>query len=795
MSALQSLLSGEGFMPHGMCYLWKPELLWLHVISDSVVALSYFAIPPTLLWLVLRARRELAGEAGRPLGLRGIPYESMFLAFGVFIVACGVTHLIAVYTVWTPAYWLSGSAKAITAVASLATAVALPPLVPKALELIRGARDAERNRLSLEEAHRELRAVHLRLRETDRLRTELFANVSHELRTPLTLILGPAERMLRRDDLGADDRRGLEVLRRNALQLLGHVDDLLEAASLESGTEEIRFAEADLAATARSVAGNFTLLAEDRAIDLEVDAPDTLPAAVDRPKIERIVLNLLSNAFKFTPDGGRIRLRVQASETEDGWADIRVDDGGPGVPEHLRTLIFERFRQGDGTETRQVGGTGLGLAIAREFATAHGGSLEVADSDLGGARFVLRLPLRPGLGVAVGATPGEHVDAGPTVATLESARREAPRPTAGPADGAPRVLVVEDNAEMRRYLVDVLRPEYACIEATDGQSGLETALREVPDLVVTDLMMPGMSGWQLIRELREAEELADVPVLVLTARADPHLPATLLGEGAQDYLVKPVRADELAARVKNLISAATARRVLRSAVSSAETDLGVLSREVTRRTRDLEETVQQREVLLRELHHRVKGNLQTLTSLLRLQRRAVGDEAARDALLDVEARVGAIALVHEKLYAGGDPSSVEMAGYLRSLADRTVELHGGLAAGVRMDFDLARVVLPVDTAIPCGLIAFELLHNALAHGVGEGAEVLALRLTIHESELRLTVEDDGPGLDGARSGGFGLELVDLLAQQLRGRLERVDADGVRWTLTFPHASQPERATR
>src|SRR3954454_7375088 len=216
----------------------------------------------------------------------------------------------------------------------------------------------------------ELRRLYERLRDFERLKTQFFANVSHELRTPLFLILGPGRRRLEAGGLTDEGRHDLEVVERNARTLLRHVNDLLDLSKLEAGQMEAHLAGVDLARLTRFVASHFEVLAEERAVRFSVEAPESLPAWVDPPKVQRILLNLLSNAFKFTPQGGAVRLRLRR---EGGRAVFTVEDTGPGVPPAQREAIFERFRQVEGGTNRRHGGTGLALAIVKEFVGLHGG--------------------------------------------------------------------------------------------------------------------------------------------------------------------------------------------------------------------------------------------------------------------------------------------------------------------------------------------------------------------------------------------------------------------------------------
>ncbi|HET9450013.1 MAG TPA: HAMP domain-containing sensor histidine kinase, partial [Aggregicoccus sp.] len=374
-SALERLLLGAWYMPHGHCYLWKPALVWLHVVSDLLIGAAYVLISVVLYALVRRIR---------------LPFSGVIVAFGLFIGACGLTHFMEVWNTWYSAYWLAGGVKAVTAAASVATGVLLVRLRPTVVAVASAAQLSEQRREALEQKNRELEALYARLREADAHKTQFFANVSHELRTPLSLILGPVERLLTHDVSAAEQRADLQVVERNAQLLLRHVNALLDSAKLEAGQLRPDYAQVDLAELLRRVASNFELLSRERQVPLEVVAPQALPAQVDAEKMERVLLNLLSNAFKFTPPGGRVRCVLEESG-EGAW--LAVEDSGPGVPESAREAIFERFRQAAAEGEVPQGGTGLGLAIARDFVQLHAGTLHVEGGALGGARFVTQLPL------------------------------------------------------------------------------------------------------------------------------------------------------------------------------------------------------------------------------------------------------------------------------------------------------------------------------------------------------------------------------------------------------------------
>jgi signal transduction histidine kinase/ActR/RegA family two-component response regulator len=411
--------------------------------------------------------------------------------------------------------------------------------------ILRGEQVANTSR-DLKEANAEVSRLYQRTKELDQLKSQLFANVSHELRTPLALILAPAERMLTRRNLAEADRAHLEVIRRNARLLQRHVDDLLDLATIEAKRMNLDWGRADLAALVRRVAVSFEALAMQRNLSLRVEADRACDGEFDVEKLQRVLLNLVSNAFKFTPAGGAVRISLH---DEGDRVVLEVADSGPGIPRDDREVVFERFRQLDSGAERQFGGTGLGLPIAHEIVALHGGSIAVGEAREGGASFLVTLPKA--------APPGTRV--APAAATRRIPPFEG-LPAAGPAslreggDG-PLVLVVEDNPDLSRFLCDVLGERYRVASAFDGAEGLRMALDLHPDLILTDLMMPKTSGEGLVRALRAHAEMARTPILILSAKTEDALREELLHHGAQDWLGKPFRTGELLARVANLLEA------------------------------------------------------------------------------------------------------------------------------------------------------------------------------------------------------------------------------------------------
>lgn len=420
-------------------------------------------------------------------------------------------------------------------------------------------------------ATEEISRLYEKTRELDELKTSFFASVSHELRTPLTLILGPAERMIASPETAEAARRDLEVIVRNARTLLRHVNDLLDVSKLEAGKMAVAYADTDLARLARFVAGHFEVLSGEKRIAFRVEAPEALLAHVDPGKVQRVLLNLLSNAFKFTPGGGSVRLTLRGTP---GRVRFEVADSGPGIAPDKREAVFERFRQLEGGATRRFGGTGLGLSIARELVLLQQGSIAIREAPEGGALVVVELPRSAPAGAPVRSEeePAPSADDRQLVEELRD-RPSAPASASARSDGA-LALVVEDNPEMNRFIAESLSARYRVASARDGKEGLAKAIELAPDVIVTDVMMPEMSGDEMQRAIRARPEFARTPIVVVSARADDELRIEMLRDGAQDYVTKPFAPEELRARVDNLLSARRSAEALRA---SEERFSGIIS--------------------------------------------------------------------------------------------------------------------------------------------------------------------------------------------------------------------------
>jgi signal transduction histidine kinase len=426
------------------------------------------------------------------------------------------------------------------------------------------------------DAHEAERRRSEALAKLDRAKTAFFSNVSHEFRTPLTLLLGPLEDLLDGTAPPDQQRSLIETAHRNGVRLLRLVNSLLDFSRIEAGRVRAAYVRTDLAGLTREIASTFRAAVEKAGMTLEVEAEPLSEAAyVDRDMWEKILLNLLSNAFKFTLEGN---IRVTVRE-EAGTALIKVADTGAGIPAEELPKLFERFHRVENQPSRSFEGSGIGLALVQELVKLHQGEIEV-ESEVGkGSCFTIALPLGRAhlpadqvreiadLGQAAGARAAEYV---------EEARRWD-RPAAPPAaeagDQRPRILVADDNADMRDYLRRLLAPHWQVETVEDGVQALAGIRRALPDLLLTDVMMPGLDGFGLLAAIRGDETLRDLPVVVLSARAGEEARIEGLGAGADDYLVKPFTARELLARIESNLRLSAIRRESKAAIERREADL------------------------------------------------------------------------------------------------------------------------------------------------------------------------------------------------------------------------------
>jgi signal transduction histidine kinase/ligand-binding sensor domain-containing protein/DNA-binding response OmpR family regulator len=393
----------------------------------------------------------------------------------------------------------------------------------------------ERMKFAIEQERIEAHRMH----ELDLLKIKFFTNVSHEFRTPLTLIITPLEKMLKTTP--AEQKPQLELIYRNARRLLNLINSLLDFRKLE--VKEIKFtpSEGDVIKFIREAAHSFIDLSEKKNIAFSFDSNvPSLEMIFDQDKLEKILFNLLSNAFKFTPENGKISVHLESkNELANRVIEIRVTDNGIGIPGENLERIFERFFQNDVPRSMVNQGTGIGLSIVKEFVKASGGTIRV-ESEIGlGSSFIVTLPV---LGLDAHTADVAIPDDAPVV--LEETYN---------VHGKPVLLLVEDNEDFRFYLKDNLKIAYSIIEASNGKQGLIMTQKHLPDLIVSDVMMPEMNGIEFCRAVKDSANLCHIPLILLTARMAEEQKVEGFEAGADDFVTKPFSFEILQARIRNLI--------------------------------------------------------------------------------------------------------------------------------------------------------------------------------------------------------------------------------------------------
>ncbi len=462
------------------------------------------------------------------------------------------------------------------------------------------ARNIEINEknLQLESQTTQLKEQSGKLQEMDKIKSRFFANISHEFRTPLTLIMGPLEQMIaacRGDDV--EEKRKLTLMLRNAQRLLRLINQLLELSKLDSGKMKLHATKTDIIAFLKGIIDSFRLLAQQNELDLVFQAEtENQPEAeeftlyLDARKMEDIMANLLVNAIKFTPAGGKITVTLRGVPESPGCAsqdfvEISVSDTGPGIPARELPFIFDRFYQVESTYEIHQKGTGIGLALAKELVELHHGTIEARTREGEGSTFIIRLllgsnhlapdeiaefPSAP----TQSPTPShditiDEITAGETETEREKEEKGTVEKVVKKEKTAPWALVnleavigrdepdiilaVEDSADMRDYIRGALEPGYTVVDAQDGREGIQKAREIIPDLIISDIMMPGVDGNELCRVLKSDVKTSHIPIILLTAKAAEENIIQGLETGADDYITKPFNTKILIARIKNLI--------------------------------------------------------------------------------------------------------------------------------------------------------------------------------------------------------------------------------------------------
>ena len=640
------------------------------------------------------------------------------------------------------------------------------------------------------------------LEEMDRLKTEFFANISHEFRTPITLTLGPLEQVLAGcyGEVRGPVRDQLTVMHRNQQRLLELINQILDLAKLKAGQMELRCAPMpEINRFIEQRAGQFGSAARLRGVDLRLALDERLDGAdlcADREKLDRLLVNLLSNAVKFTREGW---IEVRTERAGDQFR-LTVADTGVGIAPDEQPYIFDRFRQAAGGAAREYAGSGIGLALVKEIAALHGGTV-MAHSQRGkGSVFRVTIPLgskhlNPAsvLEFAAADAGGEPVFPAGFLALGEAAPQDDVEEVNAAAeaafDGTRRtILYAEDNSDLRAHVRDLLAAECNVFVAADGQAALEQLRARPCDLVVTDLMMPGASGRDLVQAVRADDALRAIPVLVLTARTAADARIDSLDAGADDYIAKPFDAAEFRARVRSLLrikdyqdtiraqagELARWNRTLNDRVRQQVQQIGGLRAQLEAQLREVQASRSRivqaaddaRRRLERDLHDGAQQRLTTVGLMLRSAQARLGPaadpalaHALQQAVEELRAGLGEL----RALARGLHPAILSDEGLvpaLRALTSRS-PVPVKLTAPA-----LGRLPGPIETA--AYFVVSEALTNVIKHADATAAQVTIERRA--DGRLTVTITDDGAG--GAMAGtGSGLRgLADRVAA-LDGGLE------------------------
>ncbi|MEH2250244.1 ATP-binding protein [Nostoc sp.] len=517
----------NGFIPHGHCYLWQTGLVWLHIISDATIAFAYYSIPFLLIYFISKRK--------------DVPFNGVFLLFGAFIIVCGTGHLMEIWTLWHPDYWIAGALKALTAIISIYTAFALFYLMPQALTLPSPAQlEAINLTLSTEIVERKRIEKELRFAEevaqnSSQAKSEFLANMSHELRTPLNGILGFTQILQRTESLSEKGRKGVGIIYQCGSHLLTLINDVLDLSKIEARKLELHPVDFYLPAFIDSVTEICRIRAEQKVIAFHVELDPDLPTGIhaDEKRLRQVLINLLGNAIKFTNQGS-VTFKVQVIGQEsnaNGQINYKIRfqviDTGMGITPEQAEKIFQPFEQA-GNQKRQSEGTGLGLAISQKIVLLIGGQIQV-ESEFGkGSTFWFEVKLPESKDWA---KVSRVVEQG-TIIGYQGQRRT--------------ILIADDRWENRSVIVNLLEPVgFTVVEATQGEEGWEQALAHKPDLIITDLVMPILDGFELINRLRESEQFKEIAIIASSASVfaiDQH---KSIDVGADVFLPKPIEAETL----------------------------------------------------------------------------------------------------------------------------------------------------------------------------------------------------------------------------------------------------------
>ncbi|SHJ24768.1 Signal transduction histidine kinase [Tangfeifania diversioriginum] len=397
----------------------------------------------------------------------------------------------------------------------------------------------------------ELKIAQEKLQELDKLKSQFFANISHEFRTPLTLILGQIESIMS-GNIEVHEKGKLQIANRNARRLLTLINQLLDLSKLESGSMDLKARQHNIVSFLKNLFYSFESMAESQKISLKFESElKNIPVVFDPDKMEKIFYNLISNAFNFSVSKGEIEVGLNVI---DSIVEIRIKDTGIGIPSDRLPHIFDRFYQVDGSATRKHEGTGIGLALTKELIELHKGNILVNSKEGEGSEFIIQLPQGDfEIKKDEFAKPQTDTSLQLNGFNLTETEEKIPVWDSSGSDNDDILLIVEDNFDVRNYIADIFKSSFRILTAQNGEHGFSMAKNEIPDIIITDVMMPEMDGFQFSKQIRSNEKTSHVPIIMLTAKAGFDDRMAGLESGIDAYITKPFKAKELEVQTQNLL--------------------------------------------------------------------------------------------------------------------------------------------------------------------------------------------------------------------------------------------------
>ena len=431
-------------------------------------------------------------------------------------------------------------------------------------------KDRERLEAEVQKRTKTIQLQAQELQALDKAKTRFFSNITHEFRTPLTLITGPIEQIIEMD-LPTKSKTKLRSVLKNARHLLGLINQLLDLSKLESGQMKVELMHGDIIGYTQELVERIKPLADKKQQSFHFITQETIwKTQFDKKKWDKIIYNLLSNAIKYTPAEGTIQMELtMASLKESTCLHLMVKDSGIGIDEHQLSQIFNRFYQIDDSSTRDQEGTGIGLALVKELIEIQGGTIEATSELRQGTTFDVKIPIIESTSNRIEedlAVPNSTLFA--DLLTLETTDQPINSGIKDKTEESLEILIIEDNAELRAYIRDCIdNPKYHISEAANGIEGLEKTITTIPDLIISDVMMPGKNGFEVTAMIRKNKATSHIPIILLTAKAALESRLKGIEKGADAYLTKPFSPKELKMRVQKLIEL---RQLIRHSIQAPQ---------------------------------------------------------------------------------------------------------------------------------------------------------------------------------------------------------------------------------